>query len=341
MGICKSKIFKKAPELRYLFRSSPNVIHPSVASSCSIDNVPQFVIAVNNIIFATKSNIHFEPLEYNTDSYPVSALSLNANVTFLLVAHASGICLLWSVDSVRGWSMMSVQSSLYEGWVSAIEWLNETHFITGSTRGNLRLCSVVGVDVVGLQESVGHSKSVSCISVLSMEDRWICVSGSNDGSLTIHAISFSAPDVLCFVKRVSGHIGLISDMDSFVFAQDGGAIVVTCGEDKSFRIWSLDNFLVHSSATAVPHIVNTEDASLCTVKVSLDGRFVALASTSDIFIYETIIPAFKAISSKKLYRVPLTLTGISRLYWGFASLYIHLDSGDFGQVELVSKYHSA
>lgn len=284
-------------------------------------------------------------LESHTDQ--ITGVCLSPDRDLMASGAADGTLRIWAKPGGR-WACIDVLRNNHAGWAWTVSWLRDIGFVSGGTDGQLIFWQVShSGGVTQLMASHCHEKSITGVCVIPLPLKLYIVSVSNDSGIVVNELSQArtAELELNFVKRISGHVGEIYAVDGYTFPNNNGSIFVTCGEDKTVRIWSLSDVTATASSvisSTVPHVVFSCETPVYCVKLSHDGRFVVAGGEDTLHIFKSPLP-FLRTEAMKTDRVQLKKLpgGIRSIIWGHnnSGLYVGLDNGSISAISVPFKYH--
>lgn len=332
MGICRSCTLDS--RVKYLL--NPVHVLDERVVSISVDTPSDgahFIAFVNHILHFL-DGVSLDKQCCISGPHPLTSLKLAYSGSWVVAARADGTVELWRLSPMRKWFRECLVVTEHVGWPTAVSSVDDTGMVTGGTDGQIILWGFSEGGLVVADQSSGHTKSVSCLTVLSVDGLTFVLSGSNDGSIAAHEIvRVTDRCQLKLRRRIAGHLNQISSVDSFCYSDDG--TLVSGGEDGTLRIWSVNDILVQSGSSSVPHVIFADDCPVTCVRISPDGNFIASASSLGITIFQA---PNSGRSSANLGRLNLPISGFRSIAWTGMCLLFGLDNGAVGTIDLPAKF---
>jgi len=336
------KITKTASRLK-----SDILEQPSSIASMSISNDEVFIATGrhNYIDLWDARFLDFvTTLEGHQDA--ITCVRQTPDRRFILSCSADGSVRVW-VKPSRRWACTEVISVVHGGWAWQAEWLADIGFASVGTDGHLVIWNLDsrGKLIEALMDRSVHSKSATCLTVLSEKYKVTIVTGSNDRSLAVNELTFTQRDTyeLKQISRLAGHEAEVTCLDSFAYPRLYGSIIVSGGRDRTIRIWSMADVVDSSDqeGSAVAHVVHVLSGEVCIVKFTQEGRFFIASTERDVAIFRSPIPGLK-IESQKLACFSPGLSGsIRSLCWGGGNsvIFVGTEDGKVSQIQVPTMYH--
>ena len=280
----------------------------------------------------------------------VTSVCASPDKRIIISASADGGIRMWAKPNFGNWGCIDTVKDVHAGWAWSLAWLANVGFVSVGTDGQLAIWELESNGKLkSLVLNCGvHSKSATGVCVLAQRLKVYIITVSNDASVVVSELSFapSGEYELEVIKRLTGHFGEVLAVDSYSYPNSNGGYFVTCGEDKTVRIWNLADVVATASSgsSAAPHVTYTCDGGIVScVKISPDGRFIVAAGLETITIFRSPIPSL-GVEPCKIERAKLKLgSAIRSIVWCNLNtvLYAGLDNGSIAAISTPPAYHRA